>query len=352
MGRGIGNVLGAVAPIAAGYFGGPLLAGSFGGATGGAIAAGALAGGGIAALSGQDILTGAAMGGLSGYGGGQMQAAFNPTQALMQPGVDLTAAELNAATNASLTNGATAAGVQLPADAVNPLTQGTDLFASGSNIPGQGAGINNMASFSTPQTPNIMAGQMPAGVGGIPGTNLTDPSTIPQLDTSFSAGVKRLGGDSTAMGYGKLGLSGLGALSSMPVETQSFESVKDKYDPNSRLNLSMDTGIDEALRKDSGLRLYNQGGLMALAGGGYLETGGTVGDGMSDEIKATIDGEQEARLSDGEFVLPADIVSHLGNGSSDAGAKQLYSMMDRLRQARTGTEKQGTEIDVGRYMPA
>jgi hypothetical protein len=46
-----------------------------------------------------------------------------------------------------------------------------------------------MASFSTPQTPNIMAGQMPAGVGGIPGTNLTDPSTIPQLDTSFSAGV-------------------------------------------------------------------------------------------------------------------------------------------------------------------
>ena len=149
-----------------------------------------------------------------------------------------------------------------------------------------------------------------------------------------------------------MGLSGLGALSSMPEDTQSFESVKDKYDPNSRLNLSMDTGINEALRKDSGLRLYNQGGLMALAGGGYLETGGTVGDGMSDEIKATIDGEQEARLSDGEFVLPADIVSHLGNGSSDAGAKQLYSMMDRLRQARTGTEKQGKEINAGRYMPA
>jgi hypothetical protein len=77
-----------------------------------------------------------------------------------------------------------------------------------------------------------------------------------------------------------------------------------------------------------------------------------VGDGMSDEIPATIDGEQEARLSDGEFVLPADIVSHLGNGSSDAGAKQLYSMMDRIRQARTGSKKQGTEIDVGRYMPA
>jgi hypothetical protein len=69
MGRGIGNIFGAVAPIAAGYFGGPALAGTFGGATGGAIAAGALAGGGIAALSGQDILMGAAMGGLGGYGG-------------------------------------------------------------------------------------------------------------------------------------------------------------------------------------------------------------------------------------------------------------------------------------------
>jgi hypothetical protein len=50
---------------------------------------------------------------------------------------------------------------------------------------------------------------------------------------------------------------------------------------------------------------------------------------MSDEIEATIEGEQEARLSDGEFVIPADVVSHLGNGSSDAGAKRLYEMMDK-----------------------
>jgi hypothetical protein len=93
-------------------------------------------------------------------------------------------------------------------------------------------------------------------------------------------------------------------------------------------------------------------GLEALAGGGYLETGGEVGDGMSDEIEATIEGEQEARLSDGEFVIPADVVSHLGNGSSDAGAKRLYEMMDKIRIARTGTKKQGKEINPERYMPA
>lgn len=92
-------------------------------------------------------------------------------------------------------------------------------------------------------------------------------------------------------------------------------------------------------------------GLQALAGGGYLETGGAIGDGMSDEIKANIDGTQEARLSDGEFVVPADVVSHLGNGSSDAGAKRLYEMMDKVRVARTGNKQQGKEITPERYMP-
>jgi hypothetical protein len=76
------------------------------------------------------------------------------------------------------------------------------------------------------------------------------------------------------------------------------------------------------------------------------------GDGMSDSIKATINGEQPARLADGEFVIPADVVSHLGNGSSKAGAKQLYSMMDKVRSARTGTKQQGKQINPAKYMPA
>jgi hypothetical protein len=57
-------------------------------------------------------------------------------------------------------------------------------------------------------------------------------------------------------------------------------------------------------------------------------------------------------LADGEFVIPADVVSHLGNGSSKAGAKRLYSMMDRVREARTGTTQQGKEINPAKYMPA
>lgn len=105
---------------------------------------------------------------------------------------------------------------------------------------------------------------------------------------------------------------------------------------------------------------YSGGGIAALAGGGpasaynrryngyYL--GGTT-DGMADKVPARIDNMQEARLSDGEFVVPADVVSHLGNGNSNAGAKQLYGMMDRVRKARTGRTEQGKEINPKQFMP-
>ena len=93
---------------------------------------------------------------------------------------------------------------------------------------------------------------------------------------------------------------------------------------------------------------YSGGGIAALAGGRYL---GGATDGMADKVPARIDNMQEARLSDGEFVVPADVVSHLGNGNSNAGAKQLYSMMDRVRKARTGRTEQGKEINPKQFMP-
>ena len=94
---------------------------------------------------------------------------------------------------------------------------------------------------------------------------------------------------------------------------------------------------------------FAAGGIAGLREGRYLDG---ASDGMADEVPATIEGEQEAMLSDGEFVIPADVVSHLGNGNSDAGAKELYDMMDRVRKARTGTTKQGKEIDPDKFLPA
>jgi hypothetical protein len=95
-----------------------------------------------------------------------------------------------------------------------------------------------------------------------------------------------------------------------------------------------------------GIAHYNLGG---YSDGGRMLKG--PGDGMSDSIPASIGGKQAARLADGEFVVPADVVSHLGNGSTDAGAKKLYGMMDKVRHARTGTKKQGKQIKADKYLP-
>lgn len=89
------------------------------------------------------------------------------------------------------------------------------------------------------------------------------------------------------------------------------------------------------------------GGIADMAKGRYL-AGAT--DGMADKIPARIGGKQEARLSHGEFVIPADVVGHLGNGNSEAGAQRLYAMMDKIRKARTGTAKQGKQINPDKFL--
>jgi hypothetical protein len=103
--------------------------------------------------------------------------------------------------------------------------------------------------------------------------------------------------------------------------------------------------VEEAA--DGGTMRYNLGG---YSDGGRMLKG--PGDGMSDSIPASIAGKQPARLADGEFVVPADVVSHLGNGSTDAGAKKLYSMMNKIRKARTGKKKQAPAVKASKFMPA
>jgi hypothetical protein len=77
------------------------------------------------------------------------------------------------------------------------------------------------------------------------------------------------------------------------------------------------------------------------------------GDGMDDLVPAEMDdGSQDVLLSDGEFIVPADVVSGLGNGSTDAGAEELYNMMDRVREERTGMTEQPAQVKVGGLLPA
>lgn len=148
----------------------------------------------------------------------------------------------------------------------------------------------------------------------------------------------------------------LNAQKSMPVMgvPQGYaEGGQPKYrDVRKRINRMEDPYSFAAYQ--SGRGLYDAA-MQNFAGGGlsnvprFLSGGG---DGMSDSIPATINDRQPARLADGEFVIPADVVSHLGNGSSKAGAKQLYAMMDRVRSQRTGKKKQAPAVNSRKMMPA
>ena len=109
---------------------------------------------------------------------------------------------------------------------------------------------------------------------------------------------------------------------------------------------------DDILANLASMGFGPDGEFIPLAQGGDINQyylGGPT-DGMADDIPAMIGNSQPAALSDGEFVIPADVVSHLGNGNSDAGAQNLYSMMDRVRTDRTGNPNQGKQIDPNQYL--
>jgi hypothetical protein len=94
---------------------------------------------------------------------------------------------------------------------------------------------------------------------------------------------------------------------------------------------------------------YAPGGITRIQKEGQVRGDG---DGMEDKVYGNIEGRQKVALSRDEFIVPADVVSGLGNGSSNAGADKLYKMMDRVRKARTGIKKQGKQIKGDRYVPA
>jgi hypothetical protein len=126
---------------------------------------------------------------------------------------------------------------------------------------------------------------------------------------------------------------------------------------------SGDTGGGNTVGDDVGIKRGGLTALAAFAQGGYnlgdYSDGGRLlrgpGDGVSDSIPASIGNKRPARLADGEFVIPARIVSELGNGSTEAGARKLYAMMDRVQKTRgktTGKGRVAVNSRSDRYLPA
>lgn len=308
-------------------------------------AVGAGTGAAGSAIQGGDPLKGALMGGVTGAIGGGVMGAMAPGAA----GV----------TSASQAGAAGTGATEVGKEALFKAAQ--------SNIdPGI---LNSMSQNAVMNAPVLntgigttTAGINPASVPTLPSPNAFGYSPL----TNTQLGI--LGAGTALQGAMQADQSRYGIPSDLN-EPYDGPLSRFSYDPN-RFRPSLAPGYaagggitdldvygSNSISPDSYLKqpvtMMNSGGISSL--GGYSDGGRMLkgpGDGMSDNIPATIAGKQPARLADGEFVIPADVVSHLGNGSTDAGAKQLYNMMNKVRKARTGNPKQGREINPKKYLRA
>jgi trimeric autotransporter adhesin len=221
-------------------------------------------------------------------------------------------------------------------------------FASGGMYPG--SQIDHTQYSSSPQTPMSMQATM---ASYDPETNpLTGEPTTHMAD----GGVAQTPAvQPTAGGLTAAGITGLQQQqkpqSAQPITMGYIKSLADQYGvqlPSQLTTMGPGNTPGVAAAAKGGV-MGQQYDLGSYSDGGRLLKG--PGDGMSDNIPASIAGKQPARLADGEFVVPADVVSHLGNGSTDAGAKHLYKMMDNVRKARTGRKAQGKQIKADKFLP-
>ena len=281
-----------------------------------AMMTGAAVGGGSSLIQGKDPLQGALLGGLMGGAGGAM---FGSAGAAAGEAAGAQSAVLPEAISAQTGSGI---GALNPDFAPLPGTAGAG--APGTSMLGSNPAVQYSIDSMPATAPSAAAPQGMFDRASQAFSNLTPKQQL----LAGGAGIAGLGMISDQMRGGVPKQKEYkGALS-------RFKYDPDKYRPYN-YGYAAGGGI-------ASLGSYSDGGRM-LKG---------PGDGMSDSIPASIGRKQPARLADGEFVVPADVVSHLGNGSTDAGAKQLYSMMNKVRNARTGNPKQGKQIQPRKYLPA
>ena len=323
---------------------------------------GAVTGAGTSAVTGGDPLKGA----LLGAAGGGLGAGI-------------------AGAGAGATSGAAGAAPISTTAAGSGAGIGTGTAAGASASPytlaGAGqAGIGATGTAAGASSPFSMAGTSQAGFGTSAVNPITGMPASASIDPFSVAYVDPLAGS-------QIGAETAGQVAGTP----TFPKIADFYAKNPiMMPAGLGAATSAAFSKPPGLEEEDEsggplsdfrysrgsytpyraasGGLMdtavarRMAGGGHLGSysdGGQLlkgreadSNGMKDDIPASIEGSQPALLADGEFVIPADVVSGLGNGSTEAGARELYAMMEKVRAARTGRSKQAPEIDADKMMPA
>jgi len=349
--------------------------GTFGGAGTGAV--GGTAGGTLGGTAGGTL--GGTAGGSLGAGSSVLAAGANPS---------LYGSGISALSSAAPTLGSS---IGAGSSMVSPTTMSLANAVGPGNITGFAPALSN-TKLGLIAGGSALSGMMDAERNkfGVPGeedyVSSFDPSKFRRSEPTYApegvyrpeyktyaaeGGIMRLavggsvddeiGGDYSAMGMDQgnmqKGLFGLGyaeggiseILEDAKAQGLTLEAYQNIYGRGNAID-KMQKALKEGMMVNPGMA---RGGISSL--GGYSDGGRMLkgpGDGMSDSIPASIANKQPARLADGEFVVPADVVSHLGNGSTDAGAKQLYAMMDKVRKARTGKKKQAPAVKANQYMPA
>ena len=310
--------------------------------------------------SGQDALRGAALGGLGGYLGGQMgggSGAFGGNPA---------APVINESMGSSLPSGMNYA--DLVAQSGGPATAGTmsgDLFMQGLTRPEAiGTGLGGLAASSM-QTPEYKKPEDdPVMPRGMP---IKNTSIFPEM--GYDGGKKgefdyRIaknyaeGGEledpmAMEMGLGAMdGGAQEGGMNDKELISSAIDVIQGEVQNPEQQQLILgkfvaqfgQEALQDLVQKVQSGDIPNE----PSPAEGKIEG---AGDGMSDMVPASLGQEQDVLLSDGEFVVPADVVSGIGNGSSDAGSNKLEEMMDRVRQMRTGGMMQPPAIPDEMMLP-
>lgn len=300
-----------------------------GGGVGEAMLLGAAMGGGSAAITGGDPLKGALLGAATGGVGGGISNLAGASAGLTPAATETAAANIMSQ---------------------QPIQQATQAALSNQGLLQSGLDLGGF-------NPAAMTNAVPAATSAAPST--------------FTEGMAKFANDPLASMKANPFTAGSAALAGAIGARQDPFSPTEYEGPLKRFRFNPET-YRPAMYADGGIATLTSGGYDRMVGeepqypenmasggisslGSYSDGGRMLkgpGDGMSDSIPASIGNKRPARLADGEFVVPADVVSHLGNGSTDAGAKQLYAMMDKVRTARTGRKAQGREINPRKYMPA
>jgi len=368
----------------------------------GALTAGALGSGLGSFIETGDLGKGIATGLTSYFGGKMLGSAFGggadqavtgqaTTTPGLQQGLGPPALNTGTMTAAELANPASLMDQQLTTSIVNPSSSvlqtpppdSAGFFTKSAFDPTKGADLGGSmtGAFTNSQV-------MPYTLGAAGTTALSDPSTaqalglmpkpyekpkapdIPEADAPEDnirfPGSDYRPGQSPEFDYG-FSMSRSGGLMSLKEGGETSEGEISGLNDKEIISKAVDAiqGVSDSPQEDLGIFLakFGESALRDLVdrvssgelGDTAARSEGAVrgpGDGMSDMIPATLEGQQDVVLSDGEFIVPADVVSGLGNGSSDAGSKALYEMMDRVRKMRTGTTEQPDGVPLTEMMPA